>query len=163
MCELALGAQYDLVMVPFYIFNYLLTEEAQNAALERIHTHVSPQGRLLIDVFIPVSRIAYCPPKPVLKVDTVDSRTGHRVRGWNIYAIDTERQIEHRRHIFEIAQPDGTVQQRVFTTHRRYFIPSELEALFSSSEFSVEDIFSGYERELPDANSEQLLYVLKHR
>ena len=106
MCELALGAQYDLVMVPFYIFNYLLTEEAQNAALERIHTHVSPQGRLLIDVFIPVSRIAYCPPEPVLKVDTVDSRTGHRVRGWNIYAIDTERQIEHRRHIFEIAQPD---------------------------------------------------------
>ena len=34
VCELALGAQYDLVMVPFYIFNYLLTEEAQNAALD---------------------------------------------------------------------------------------------------------------------------------
>ena len=163
VCELSLGERYDLIIVPFYTFNYFLTHKAQKTALERMHGHLSQSGQLLIDVFIPWSRIEYCSPEPVPKVDTIDQRTGNRVRGWNIYTIDQKAQMEHRRHHFEVVQPNGMAHKREFTVQRRYFFPSALEALFSNSGFSVEDVFTGYQREPPDANSEQLLYVLTPR
>lgn len=161
-CRLELKCKYELIIVPFYTFNYFLTPQAQNLALERFSAHLSQQGYLLIDLFVPLSRIENYSPDPILKVDTIDSRTGNRVHGWNIYTIDKERQIEFRRHIFEIIQPNGTVGKREFTTQRRYFFPSELEKLFSDNGLSVQDIFTGYKREQAHADSEQLLYVFRH-
>jgi len=157
---LALGKKYELIIVPFYTFNYFLTE--QDAVMERFFMHLPKQGYLLIDVFIPWSRIEYCSPQPVLRVDTLDPETGNRVRGWNVYAIDKEHQMEFRKHVFEVTKPDGTVKRREFTTERRYFFPDELEALFAASGFSVEDVFTGYKRKKAQADSEQLLYVLRH-
>jgi SAM-dependent methyltransferase len=160
-CELELAARYDLILIPFYTFNYFLTPEAQRAVLERCHAHLSRQGRLLIDVFIPLSRLRDCPTEPLLRVDTVDPRTGSKVRGWNVYSIDKERQIEHRKHIFEVTPPDGIVRRKEFNVQRRYFFPAELERLFAS--FVIEDVFTGYKREPASASSEQLLYVLRQR
>jgi putative hydrolase of the HAD superfamily len=161
MCDLDLGEAFDLIIVPFYAFNYLLTPEAQNRALERLEAHLSPAGRLLIDVFVPLRRVANCPPEPVLKVDRMDLRTGKEVRGWNVYSMDTERQIESRRHQFEVMRRDGTVVRKEFTTRRRYSFRTELDALFATRGLSVDDVFGGYERQPVRPDSEQLVYVLR--
>ena len=160
--ELDLGSRYALILVPFYTFNYLLTPQDQRTALNRLAAHLSAEGCLLIDVLLPLTLIDHCPSDRVLRVDTVDPRTGDRIRGWNTYSVDRERQIETRRHVFEVSGPDGTIQRREFTTRRRYSLPSELEGLFTRSGLSIVDVFTGYDREPAGGGSEQLLYLLGH-
>lgn len=162
LLSLALGSKYELIVAPFYTFNYLLTRESQEIASQRLAQHLAAKGLMLIDVFLPLSRIKRCSCEPVLKCDALDAATGNRVCGWNVYSIDDERQIEFRSHIFEVTKPDGTVLKREFTTERRYFYPSELRELFSSNGFSVEAVFTGYKKKVAQADSEQLLYVLRH-
>lgn len=161
VCGLDLGDRYDVVMVPFYTFNYLITAGAQKAALERIDAHLSSGGRLLVDVFIPWSRIRSCTPEPVLRVDAGDRRTGNHVRGWQSYRIDPGAGMEYRRHTFEITAPDGTATTREFTIQRRYFLPPELEGLFGGAGFAIEEVTTGYDGRPPLQDSEQQTYVLR--
>src|SRR4030042_4510591 len=70
ICRLILSKVYDLIIVPFYTFNYLLTPSACDAALDNIATRLSLNGSLLIDVFVPLRLIEQCPASPVPRVDT---------------------------------------------------------------------------------------------
>ncbi len=161
--QLNLGVHYDLIIVPFYTFNYFLTPQDQNAVLRSFSRHLCHHGYLLIDVFIPLNRINHCPSDPVLKVDSVDPKTGNKVRGWTAYTIDKEHQFEYRQHIFKIVQPNGTTVRKKFRTQRRYSFPAQLEHIFSDSGLHVESVFSGYKKDKPTPKSEQLLYVLRNK
>ena len=159
-CDLDLGGEYELIIVPYFTFNYFLTTQAQRRALERLRVHLSRQGLLLIDVFIPWSRIEHCPTDPILKVEAVDPSTGAKVRGWNTYTMDTERQIELRQHRFETIQDDGRLARFEFTTERRYSFPNDLETSFASAGLSIEGAFAGYTGAKAADRSEQIVYVL---
>ena len=162
-CTMELDRRYELIIVPFYTFNYLLTPQMQTAALGQLVKHLSGTGRLLIDVFVPHSRIHNCPRDPCQMVDTVDKQTGCKLRGWNVYRMDTENQIEFRKHVFEVTTPKGKITKREFTTKRRYFFKPELDKLFMQHGLSVEGVFEGYERRPASDLSEQLMYVLVRR
>lgn len=160
VCSLDLGQTFDLVMVPFYTFNYLLTPQVQRKALSRIRSHLTPSGRLILDVFNPVGRIDTPVEGPVPTVDTTDPATGRRVRSWNTFRFDTEAPIEHITHRFETTQADGLVQIKEFSVQRRHFFSGELEQLVASQGFQVLAVSTGYEGDAPTANSEQLVYIL---
>ncbi len=159
-CQLDLGKQFDLVIVPFYTFNYLLSPEVQASVLDRIAAHLTRLGWLLIDVFVPQRLLETCPTEPILKVDRVDPTTGHRVRGWNTYTFDQEQQIETRTHIFEVMRTDGSVRKREFATRRRYWFREQITELFTKRGFVVNRICTGYAGELANERSEQLMCVL---
>ena len=162
MRELELERQFDLAIVPYFTFNYLMSLADQRIALARLHRHLAPKAYLLVDVFIPYRRIEDCPSEPVVVVDKIDPATENHVRGLVTFAIDTERQIESRRHVFETTGEDGTVGESVFDTARRYSLPQELRDLFPRSGFRVEAELTGYGR-LAEPRSEQLVYVLRRR
>jgi hypothetical protein len=159
-CRLDLGRRFELAMVPFYTFNYLVTPPAQTTALDRIAAHLTASGRLLVDVFLPLGLLERPPTEPILKVDRVDPTTGERIRGWNTYRFDRPQQVEHRRHTFEVTRPDGTVRRAEFATSRRYWFRDELSRLFEQHGFVVERVCAGYGGAPADDRSEQLLYVL---
>jgi SAM-dependent methyltransferase len=160
-CRLDLGDEFDLVIAPFYTFNYLLSAQDQDDALHHLLSHLRDGGRLLIDVFVPWNRIDRCPPDPVLRVDSLDSESGVRVRGWNTYSMDRANQFEYRTHLFEITEPPGNVTRREFVTKRHYVFPEQLEHAFSKAGLGIEEVFAGYKRARPEPRSEQLLYVLR--
>ncbi len=160
-CELRLGIRSDLIMVPYYTFNYFLTTQVQGMALQRFRDHLSQRGCLLVDLFIPLRRIESPSTEPALIVDKIDHTTGNRVLGWETYRIDEESQMEYRTHRFEVIQPDGAVRKSQYTVQRRHFFRLEIEKLFSDHGFSVDDVSTGYEREQPGPGSEQLMYVLR--
>jgi len=162
-CRLDLGRHFDLVIVPFYTFNYFLTPETQTNVLNRMASHLAKASQLLMDVFVPLRLLENCPVDPVLKVDRIDPATGRTVRGWNMYSFDPEHQIEHRRHIFEIVQPDGSAQKREFTTTRRYWFREQLDELLQRHGFVVERICGGYAGKLADERSEQIMYILRRQ
>lgn len=157
---LELRNKYELIIVPFFTFNYFLTSQAQTSALRQLAQHLMDKGTILLDVFIPFSRIKECSPEPVLRVDTIESDTDNKIRGWNIYSMDLERQIETRRHIFEVTKPDGTVSKKEFVTMRRYSFRPELERIFSDEGFLVESVFSDYDEKKAEPDSEHLIYML---
>ena len=158
---LKLDNKYDLIIVPFFTFNYFLTSQAQKTVLERLVHHLTGNGTIIIDIFIPYSRIKECPPEPVLRVDTIEANTGNKIRGWNVYSMDLKEQIECRRHIFEVTKPDSTVSKREFVTKRRYSFRPELEQLFSNNGLFVESVFTGYDKKEAQPDSERLQYVLR--
>ena len=53
MTELDVGRRFPLIITPFRCFQFLLTPEAQRAALARFRAHLAPGGRLVVDVFDP--------------------------------------------------------------------------------------------------------------
>jgi len=159
-CTMEPDKRCELIIVPFYTFNYLLTPQMQTVALEQCVKYLSRTGRLLIDVFVPHSRIRNCPRDPCQRVDTVDKQTGCKIRGWNVYRMDTENQIEFRKHAFEVTTPEGKITKKEFTTKRRYFFKPELDKLFTQHGLSVEAVFEGYDKRPASDVSEQLMYVL---
>lgn len=162
LCDLDLAAQYDLILVPYYTFNYLLTQQRQRTALCRLRHHLASSGRLLIDVHIPLRRLIEPTREPALRLDTVDPATGDLVRAWNSYRIDARLQIEHRTQSFEVTRQDGTVSRRTFVVQRRYDFPGAYEELFRDSKFIIEQVNTGYEGAMPADDSEQLLFTLAH-
>lgn len=159
--RLSLRMRSNLIVVPFYTFNYFISARLREAALRRLAAHLSDGGRLLIDVFIPLARIACCPSEPVLKLDTRDPSSGARLRGWNRYVIDAERQVETRHHTFTLEGQDGVAQRRTFVTRRRYWHATQLRAMFARHGFDVEDVFDGYGGRRATSDAEQLLWVLR--
>ena len=141
-------------------FNYLLTARGRNAALRRVAEHLTSRGRLLIDVFIPLARIARCPSTPVPKLD-VRLPSGGRLRGWNFYTMDLRRQIETRRHLITYEAATGRTYKRRFTIRRRWWRTAELKALFRRYRFRVEGVFAGYRGRRARGDAEQLLWVLR--
>ena len=175
-CELDLGESFDLVMVPYYTFNYLLTDVDQKRALERIRAHLSDSGHVLLDMYTPWRRLEYCPPEPIFRNEVVDPRTGNRIRSWNIFSVDKEIQADYQSKIFEITTPGGSVTKREFTIHRHYMLPDQFEKLFTDNGFAIEGAYGGYHREAPKTDSptpqdeylrspplrtEQMMYVLR--
>ncbi len=163
ICDLDLSARYDLILVPYYTFNYLLTRQRQRTALCRLRHHLASSGRLLVDVHIPRRRLIEPTSEPALRLDTVDPVTGDLIRAWNSYRIDERLQIEHRTQSFEVTQQDGAVRKCTFVVRRRYDFPGSYEELFRDSGFTVEQINTGYEGAMPAEDSEQLLFTLAHR
>ena len=72
VCELDLGAKFGLVMVPYYVFNYLLTPEAQSQALDRIKAHLADSGLVIVDAFIPMKRLASSVERQIRRPDVVN-------------------------------------------------------------------------------------------
>ena len=68
MTRFDLGRTFALIVVPFRVFQFLLTAEAQRSALASMRRHLMPDGRLVLDLFDP--RLDLCapsslPPGPV--------------------------------------------------------------------------------------------------
>ncbi len=160
VCNLDLGQKFDLIMVPFYTFNYMLTPQIQRRALSRIRSHLNQSGHLILDVFNPVGRINTPVSGPPLISDVTDPATGRRVRHWNTFRFDPKEPIEHTTHRFETTHADGLVQINEFSVQRRHFFSGELEQLAVSQGFKVLAVSTGYEGDTPLPNSEQLVYIL---
>jgi len=158
--RLSLKARFDLVIVPYYTFNYFLGARRRDAALHRCAAHLTERGRLLIDVFIPLARIAHCPSEPVAKLD-VRLPHGGRIRGWNVYTMNVRRQIETRRHVMVHEAAGRPVRTERFTIRRRWWHAGQLQALFRRHRLRVEKVLAGYRGRRARGDAEQLAWVLK--
>ena len=60
MTDFDLGRTFGLIVVPFRVFQFLLTPEAQRSSLGALRRHLAPGGELVIDLFDP--RLDLCLP-----------------------------------------------------------------------------------------------------
>lgn len=85
LAALNLARRFSLIVTPFRVFQFLLTPDAQRAALLALARHLVPGGQLVLDLFDP--RLEWCtdvaatpePPAPRAAGEVRHPRTGNRV------------------------------------------------------------------------------------
>ncbi len=60
MAKFSLKRKFPLIIIPFRAFQHLLTPVAQRSCLESCRRHLTPKGRLIVDIFDP--RLDMCHP-----------------------------------------------------------------------------------------------------
>jgi SAM-dependent methyltransferase len=84
MTTLDLGRRFALIIAPSRVFQFALTTDHQRAALAAFRAHLSPDGRLVLDLFDPLlDLVAPGSAFPPRRGELVHPRTGNRVT-WEI-------------------------------------------------------------------------------
>jgi hypothetical protein len=144
-----LDREFATVTLPFRPFQHLTSVEDQIACLTTIYRHLTPGGRLVLDLFNP--SIPYL-------VDTGRSEEfgdepeftmpdGRRVlRRARITARDYFNQVQDTELIYYVTHPDGRVERLVHSFPMRYLFRFEAEHLLARCGFEVEALYADYDR-----------------
>lgn len=149
MRSLDLGRTFALITLPFRSFQHLLTVEDQHATLRRLHAHLQPGGRLVLDLFNPSlplladERMLNVPfPEPVFTMPD-----GRRVqRTSRIVARDWVAQTQTVAMSHAVHWPDGHMELVEGIMALRYLFRYEAEYLVERCGFSVEAVYGDYDR-----------------
>ncbi|MEM9164279.1 MAG: hypothetical protein AAGC54_14565 [Cyanobacteria bacterium P01_F01_bin.4] len=146
VCELDLGQQFELIILPFHSFAELLSPAKQHSALTRIRSHLSPNGRFICTLH-----------NPHVRLSTVDGK----LRLWNRYPLkagsgtllfwgmetyDPGSEIVNGLEFFESYDSKGGLQsKRMIETRFRLISKSEFESLATSAGFDCLALYGNYD------------------
>lgn len=152
MCELALGRTFSLVIIPHRSFQHVLTPAAQRDLLQRIREHLTPDGRLVFNVFDAMPEMIAASSGHLSGVvrktghDFVHPRTGNRVVQLDSteYELDSQTVTVDRFYDeFDIA---GKRVSRSGTNFRlRWTYRMEMQYLLELCGFAVEALYGDFE------------------
>jgi SAM-dependent methyltransferase len=149
MREFDLGRIFGLVTIPFRPFQHLQTVDEQLACLSAIRRHLAPRGRLVFDIFNPsIHNLA----KPADGAETdeeppftlPDGRSvvrRHRVLERNLASQTVVGEI-----VYHVTYPDGRQTRLVQPLRMRYLFRFEAEHLLARAGFTVEQVYSDFDR-----------------
>lgn len=145
----ALQRTFALVTLPFRPFQHLVTVDDQLACLTSIHRHLDHGGRVILDLFNP--SLDYLANRPVglempegPPVTLPDGRTLERT--FKVVHHDRFAQVNDIELIYHVTHVDGRQERSVHAFQMRYLFRFEVEHLLVRSGFTVEQLYSGYDR-----------------
>jgi SAM-dependent methyltransferase len=149
MRDFQLGRQFALATMPFRPFQHLITVEEQMACLHAIRRHLTPGGRLILDLFNPSlpflvdeSRLEEYGDEPEFIMPD-----GRRVvRRFRTLRRDWLTQVQDVELIYYVAYPDGRQERLVHTFPIRYLFRYEAEHLLVRCGFRIEALYADYDR-----------------
>lgn len=142
---------FDLVILAFNSINLLLTLEDAQSCLRSARKHLAPNGRLVIDTFLP------SPERLVaeeLKIDYVlpdDAKITIGARR----SYDPASQIRS----LDLAIQSSTGETGNDTLDVHVYYPSELALLANSVDFDIVAMYGGYDQRRLDALSRRCIFV----
>lgn len=167
MRKFSLPQRFHLITVPYRAFLHLLTPKDQRQALACIHSHLSPNGRLIFNIFDPhLETIAahLGPLGAVLKKDTefLHPDTGRRIIAWEARQYDLEHQILEQSVVFEELDSTGQMLSRTHTSLTlRYVFRYEMQLLLELSGFKIDALYGDFQRGSFQHGGEQIWIVRK--
>jgi SAM-dependent methyltransferase len=156
---------FDRVLLPFRVFQAMLTVSDQLAALEAIRGALADDGRLVLDLFDPrLDVLAEAAEGPAALAETgrgySDARGEWRERVAARYDLDA--QIVDLTYVYERSAPGGGVAERSFERLRvRYFTRWEFEHLLARAGYEVEALYGGWGGESPDVEGEDMIWIAR--
>jgi SAM-dependent methyltransferase len=156
-----LGVTFSLVTIPFRPFQHLLTVDDQMSALQSIHRHLEPGGRLIFDAFHPnLAALAAgarpeaeeMPPTP-LPDGRVCSRSGM------VRAVRVSEQISDISLVYYVTNPDGSKERVVHDFEMRWFFRYEVEHLLARSGFALRKLYGNFDRSAFADASPEMIFV----
>jgi SAM-dependent methyltransferase len=161
MRELDLGTRFSLITIPFRPFQHLIAVSDQIAALQAIHRHLEPGGRLVFDVFNP--NIKYLledrseEREDTAEVELPDNRSFRRtVRVAAVHIVDQYSEAEL---IYYVRGADGSTQRLVHGFLMRWYWLYELEHLLARCNFRVRAVFGDFNRSPLTDESPEMIFI----
>jgi SAM-dependent methyltransferase len=152
---------FDRVLMPFRVFQAMLTVRDQLAALAAARAALAPGGRLVLDLFDPrVEVLAEAADGPLGLTET--GRGFRDPRGeWRekvAARYDLQSQIVDLTYLYERLAEDGAVAERSFERLRvRYFTRWEFEHLLARAGYEVEALYGGWDGRPLEAEGEDMM------
>lgn len=158
MRDVSLHRQFSLVFIALNTFVHLLTRQDQHQALDTATRHLSPEGRLIIDLSNPL--LLPASPEPL----TLHRRWEDRERGETILKFtsaqfDPGTQLEELVLIYDVIDADGRVTRSVHPFTLRHTYCHEMELLLEQAGLRMEACYGSYEFDPYDAQSERMIFV----
>ena len=159
MRELDLGEQFSLITIPFRPFQHLIAVSDQLAALQAIHRHLEPGGRLIFDVFNPNIRYLLEDRRDeredTAEVELPDNRSFKRTA--RVAAVHIVDQYSEAELIYYVREADGRIQRLVHGFLMRWYWLYELEHLLTRCGFRLGAVFGDFNRSpLTDVSPEMI-------
>jgi SAM-dependent methyltransferase len=149
MRHFELDLKFNLVTMPFRPFQYLISAEEQKACLVCIYHHLSSSGRLVFDIMNP-SLVHLIDDRYLNEFneepETVMADGRRIVRRFRIVARDLANQFIDAEKIYYVTHLDGRVERLVQSFPYRYTFRFEAEHLLGRCGFSIEAIYSDYDK-----------------
>ena len=152
-----LNHRFDLAIVPLNTFMHNLTLDDQIGTLTHIARHLTPNGRLVIDLFNPDPNT---PDDQRLTLQRVrPGVNGQLVLQFIVRSIDWENQISSVTLIVDEPDERGLIHRTVFPFEQRFLYRNEAELLLRRSGFALEDVYGSYDLEPFGAGAEKMIIV----
>jgi SAM-dependent methyltransferase len=151
MRDFDLGRVFALVTIPFRPFQHLTAVEDQITCLTTIRRHLTPGGRLVLDLFNPSIPFLADPARLDEFGDEPEiiMPDGRRVlRRARITARDYFDQVQDAELIYYVTHPDGRQERLVHSFPMRYLFRFEVEHLLARCGFEVEALYADYDKSL---------------
>ncbi|HET6363126.1 MAG TPA: class I SAM-dependent methyltransferase [Gemmatimonadota bacterium] len=158
---------FAAVLMPFRVFQSMLTVPDQLAALAAAYAALAPGGRLVLDLFDPrLDVLAEAAEGPAPLAETgrsfEDARGPWRERVAARY--DLESQIVDLTYVYEREVEGGRVTERSFERLRvRYFTRWEFEHLLARAGYEVEALYGGWDGGPPTPEGEDMIWIARKR
>ncbi len=162
MTSFDLGRRFALVALPFRGFQHLTSVGRQMACLSRCHAHLTPGGRLVLDLFNPDPSLLYEHGESdgETEAEVVECADGRRIRWWGrVIGYRRTFQTNDCEMTYEITKPDGTTRRVTETFPMRYLWRYEVEHLLARTGFRIVALYGDYDRSPFGDDSPELIAV----
>jgi ubiquinone/menaquinone biosynthesis C-methylase UbiE len=167
MRDFDLGRGFGLAMIPARSFLHLLDPPDQVQTLNRVYRHLLPEGKLVLNLFVPNLRIiaehsASTGQMLRYRRAYTDPASGRRVSVWESRRYDVHRQRIHQKFRYEELDKDGEVLSTRYRGYTLCYIwPREMEHLLVRCGFEELELYGGFERQPFDERSSEQIWVAR--
>lgn len=138
--SLDLGRRFRSIYVPVCSFMLIVTPLAVRAALDRLHRHLEPGGRLVITLGLPWKADVATEPAPAgewrLRRDAVRLADDAQVRCWELATYDFDAQIKYAQLRYEVAVPGRPLEAETHVLPLRWHSQAQFSSLLHDAGFT---------------------------
>ena len=159
MREFNLAKAFSLIILPANTLCHLLDLGDFEACLANVRNHLAPNGRFVIDVFVPNVELLINKPDERSLFSEYDDPDGRgRITITESYVYESDTQIKRIKTYHSIPGEDAEIEGEL---NMRMYFPQELDALLKYNGFELECKCGGYDQTAFDIESEKQLVVCR--
>jgi SAM-dependent methyltransferase len=164
MVEFDLDQHFDLIIIGFNSFMYVLDLEDQLSCLRAVRRHLAPNGRLAFDVLMPSLTYladAERTPAMLLEVDLAAPERGiKRFLRFATERYDAERQRDDTTYFYEIYYTDGRQERFTDDLAWHMYFPREMELLMRTAGLRPTAKYGNFKRDSFARRSRQMVWIM---
>jgi len=159
MRDFDLGRKFSLIILPANTLCHLLDLSDFEACLTNVRKHLVPNGRFVIDVFVPKMELLVNKPGkrfPFSEYNDPDGRG--RIIVTESYVYESDTQIKRIKTYHSVPGEDTEMEGEL---NMRMYFPQELDALIKYNGFELEHKYGSYDQTAFGPESEKQLLVCR--
>src|SRR5512136_1378123 len=162
-----LPERFELITIPFRSFLLLPTIQDQLQTLATIREHLTDNGRLVFNIFVPdlsliVARTGQVGEPLTRFREFLDPRTGHRIVMWDSrHYLINEQTIDNLYLYDELDEHSQVVRRYYKSLKLRWMYRYETEHLLARAGFFVDTLYGGFDRSPFDENSREMIWIAR--